>query len=116
MSGTAGVPATVCRVTRPAFALASVLVALSGLLVSCGGSDDPPDPAVLEETFQQFCSESASDPVDDVCDCACDAMVAELGTARIVEVNEILIEDPDAALPDDVLAIVADCVVDSISG
>ncbi|MCP5025545.1 MAG: hypothetical protein GY929_04595 [Actinomycetia bacterium] len=100
---------------RPALVLTTVVATVCGLLVGCG-SDDPPDPAVLEETFQQFCSESASDPVDDVCDCAWDAMVAEVGTARIIEVNEVLVEDPDAALPDDVLAIVADCVVDSISG
>ncbi len=100
--------------TRPAFVLTSVLVALCGLLVGCSDSGDPPDAAVLEETFQEFCSESASDPVDDVCDCAWDAMVAELGTARIVEVNKTLIEDPEASLPDDVLALVADCVVDSI--
>ncbi|MCP3857720.1 MAG: hypothetical protein GY745_17930 [Actinomycetia bacterium] len=102
--------------TRSALVFAAVLAAVAGLLVACSNSDGPPDPAVLEETFQQFCSESASDPVDDVCDCAWDSMVADLGATRIVEVNRVLIDEPDDPLPDDVLAIVADCVVDSISG
>ena len=65
------------------------------------------------DAFVTACTDPSVDDrlVRDVCECAYEQLAATLPYDRFVELEDTLRIDSLAALPDDVAALIADCVV-----
>jgi hypothetical protein len=90
------------------------LVALALLATAC--SDDEPQGFTADSRsgFLAACTQ----PLDDsrltsaICQCVFDETQAQLPFTRFREIDEALLVDPEAELSDDIVEIVATCIVD----
>jgi hypothetical protein len=101
-----------CDRLRPVLAL--VLVGLA--LVGGACSEDEPQ-GFTDDSRNGFLA-ACTRPLEDsrltgaICQCVFDETQAQLSFERFREIDETLLADPEAELPDDVLDIVATCVID----
>ena len=98
---------------RPAVRLAPTAVLLAVALTSCG-SEGPGD--YSDETRSNVLAACVGDTdrpiVGDVCTCAYRAIRTTLPYERFDEIDRHLRERSDAPLPDEVLELIADCIVE----
>jgi hypothetical protein len=91
----------------------ALLLVLPVLLAACG-SDGPSD--YSEETRSNVLTPCATDTdrpiVGDVCACAYRSIRTRIPYERFEEIDEQLRSSPDAPLPDDLLSVIADCVIE----
>lgn len=97
------------RSRRPVLAL---VLAVGVVLAGC--ADEEPEDFTVDNRngFMAACTR----PVEDsrvttaVCQCVFDA-TTDLEFGRFVEIDDILVADPEADLPDELVEIIADCYV-----
>lgn len=93
--------------------LAPVLAVLLAVTVACG-EDEPTQYSGNTRTNLMVTCEAEGDlpMVGDVCACTYRSIRTRLPFARFRQVDQELRNDPEAPLPDDVLELLAECVVE----
>jgi hypothetical protein len=91
-----------------------LLVAGALVLSGCGGSDEQGYDGDFEQGFLEVCE--AAVPAEDrgVCQCTYDKMADTVPFERAERIDNRLRDDPEAALPDDIAELFADCVAGSV--
>lgn len=91
------------------------LIAGLGLVVAGCGTDTPSDyGAENREAFMAACVDGDTDGIfqQRVCQCVYDEAEATIPFERFVEIEDALTDDEEAALPDDLVDVVARCVIE----
>ncbi len=82
------------------------------MLAACSKTSKPTDyNAEVERNFVDTCVAQGGDGLRPVCRCAYRRFEREIPYDRFARIDQRLADDPNASLPDDLVAIYTDCVV-----
>jgi len=102
------------KTTIGKFLLFLAAVGLTIGLTACGGETPTEYSEANQEAFLAACVDDAVDGVyqQRVCRCVYDEARDAIAFERFLEINEALTDSEDAVLPDDLLDVVAACVIE----
>jgi hypothetical protein len=102
---------------RRRIAFFACLLAFASVLAGCG--DDEPDDynADVEDEYLRLCEGQSADPeAGAVCQCAYDKFVEEIPFDQFQTFFESLQDDPNTTLPDEIVNLHSDCVLEQDAG
>lgn len=96
-------------------ATVAMTAAVASLLASGCAEDEPHE--FTDDTRSGFLA-ACTDPLDDslltssICQCVFDQTQTQLSFERFEQIDELLVLDPETELPDELVDIIATCVIE----